>query len=556
MDDMPDKRVHGTIAYAIIGGGVAGTYCAWRLKEKFPDKEIVLFEYSNRIGGRLLTTSLPQTNMKIELGGMRFISEQQPYFNYLVKRFKLETRPFPMGPKDDKEGKKNYAYFRGRHLRIGDFANSEKLPYSVDPSERNKTPDDLQRHVAIRVTHNKEPDKIKLKKWLNIKFRGRYLWEWGFWNLLYKFLTPEAYQFLKYGSGYDTNVSNGNAVILLPTGGEYSSENNYLTLTDGMDALPKRLHQEFQKLGGKCELNHRLDSIKREGKDYNLHFTLTKTDNEHQEKTTSTDKPRNYKAKRVILAMPKAALERIDWAQFKKAKVRELLDSVLIQEAVKIFLAYDHAWWKSLGLVYGRSITDLPLRQTYYFTDPSDDDPKERISKTSGVLMASYSDLESVPFWHGLKNDRDYNGPEEGYRATHMMVQEAHRQVMKIHNRPKKVGMPYAAAYHDWGDMPSGGGWHCWKAGYKYKNIMKRIRHPVKGEEVYICGEAYSANQGWAEGALETAEMLLVELGLQRLLPDLHPRFLAPPRYAPLAPSPKRGFDGKNLYDAKGRLVE
>jgi protoporphyrinogen oxidase len=52
MDDMPDKPVHGTIDYAIIGGAVAETYCAWRLKEKYPDKEIVLFEYSNRIGGR------------------------------------------------------------------------------------------------------------------------------------------------------------------------------------------------------------------------------------------------------------------------------------------------------------------------------------------------------------------------------------------------------------------------------------------------------------------------------------------------------------------------
>jgi L-2-hydroxyglutarate oxidase LhgO len=50
MNDMPDKSVHGTIDYPIIGGGVAGTYCAWPLKEKYPDKEIVLFEYSNRIG--------------------------------------------------------------------------------------------------------------------------------------------------------------------------------------------------------------------------------------------------------------------------------------------------------------------------------------------------------------------------------------------------------------------------------------------------------------------------------------------------------------------------
>jgi hypothetical protein len=37
------------------------------------------------------------------------------------------------------------------------------------------------------------------------------------------------------------------------------------------------------------------------------------------------------------------------------------------------------------------------------------------------------------------------------------------------------------------------------------------MRHPVKCEKVYICGAAYSADQGWVEGALETAELMLKE---------------------------------------------
>jgi hypothetical protein len=38
---------------------------------------------------------------------------------------------------------------------------------------------------------------------------------------------------------------------------------------------------------------------------------------------------------------------------------------------------------------------------------------------------------------------------------------------------------------------------------------MPAIVNPVAGLPVYICGEAYSHEQGWAEGALQTAELML-----------------------------------------------
>jgi hypothetical protein len=38
---------------------------------------------------------------------------------------------------------------------------------------------------------------------------------------------------------------------------------------------------------------------------------------------------------------------------------------------------------------------------------------------------------------------------------------------------------------------------------------MRQIHKPVAGEDVFICGEAYSNNQGWVEGALQTAEHVL-----------------------------------------------
>ncbi|MFL6862549.1 MAG: NAD(P)-binding protein, partial [Allosphingosinicella sp.] len=60
---------------AIVGGGCAGTYSAWRLQPELgEDNSIGLFEYSDRIGGRLYSVAVPGIpSMKAELGGMRYI---------------------------------------------------------------------------------------------------------------------------------------------------------------------------------------------------------------------------------------------------------------------------------------------------------------------------------------------------------------------------------------------------------------------------------------------------------------------------------------------------
>jgi hypothetical protein len=38
---------------------------------------------------------------------------------------------------------------------------------------------------------------------------------------------------------------------------------------------------------------------------------------------------------------------------------------------------------------------------------------------------------------------------------------------------------------------------------------MEYMRKPMSTENVFICGEAYSAQQGWVEGALCVAEKML-----------------------------------------------
>jgi monoamine oxidase len=227
--------------------------------------------------------------------------------------------------------------------------------------------------------------------------------------------------------------------------------------------------------------------------------------------TSDADPPvvSELRAAHVILAMPRRSLELIEWDGFQRDPfLRANLGSVLIQNAFKLFLAYPYAWWKALGLVAGRSMTDMPIRQTFYMTAPADMDTPV-VSGEPALLMASYNDISTVPFWKGLEKGETFDGPADA-RASVLVVEEGHRQVMKLHAQ-RELPEPYAAAYRDWGEDPFGGGWHSWKPGFRYDQIIPRMTHPAQDERVYICGEAYSNNQGWAEGALETAEQMLTD---------------------------------------------
>ena len=64
---------------AVVGGGVSGACSAWRLQQERGQKQhIGLFEYSDRIGGRLYTITMPGLpNVKAEVGGMRYIPKRQ-----------------------------------------------------------------------------------------------------------------------------------------------------------------------------------------------------------------------------------------------------------------------------------------------------------------------------------------------------------------------------------------------------------------------------------------------------------------------------------------------
>lgn len=47
--------------------------------------------------------------------------------------------------------------------------------------------------------------------------------------------------------------------------------------------------------------------------------------------------------------------------------------------------------------------------------------------------------------------------------------------------------------------------------------MIQQIVKPYDDQSIFICGEAYSDAQGWVEGALQTADLMLEKWGVGSL---------------------------------------
>ena len=138
-------------------------------------------------------------------------------------------------------------------------------------------------------------------------------------------------------------------------------------------------------------------------------------------------------------------LRRIHWDALWTSKKRDLLNSAITFEAVKIFLAFEEPWWRKeslqyLNLTQGRTISSLPSRQTFYFTAP---DPQ--VSNRSFIML--YNDGQFAKFWKALASehfDRFNTSSSAIFPMTETLVNEAVRQLAINHNTTEDViGRPY-----------------------------------------------------------------------------------------------------------------
>ena len=535
--------VRDVLDVAIVGGGVSGCYCGYRLARadtprasRSDSLSIALYEASDRIGGRLWSYRFPELpHVVAELGGMCFSPLHANVYGLCTEELKLDVEDA------DEFSVYNLQYIRKHRYSFGDYSPNDKpkyyypdiVPFFLDDEEKWKFPTDLMLAAFKKAApivaplldqlkkDGKKPDKARRiieelsqeMKSVRESASDLPLHDCGFWDLLSRHASQEAYEMATNSCGFYSTTQNWNAYdTLLGCFVDFSVEQAWTKLKDGFEALPRKLARSFVDHGGKLETRTRLLGleIEREGGDALVAMRLE-----------TNGAVRTQYARDVILAMPQRSLRLLDPSTFlfRSRQFVDDLSAVTCEPASKLFLAFAEPWWRNAPtsskpprpeIKSGQSATDLPMRVCYYLGS-------ERDGKS--LLLASFTDSIGVEYWNGylpqsrsgLSNrptmDSQWRPDVLVIDPPRAMAQDAVRQLATMHD--VDVPEPLSAVFAHWSADPYGGGYHFWNPHVRSWEVTPRIRRPAPDANVFVCGEAYSGKQGWVEGAINTAEKTL-----------------------------------------------
>ena len=550
---------------AIVGGGASGLYSGWRLLQDGGAKKVHIFEMRDRIAGRLWSVILPGMNIPAELGGMRYLDQHEIVASLIDDVFKGELTPveFSMG-----DPATHFFYLRRQRFRANAWAvaqqNGEKFAvrYWLNDDDIGFSGDQLFNKVvydvlmadpwfagsplAKKVSYKPPYDyafELTAQDWNVVKpqlryhfpdspYDGKLVNDLGFWNLLTDQVNQDGYNFLADVGGYYSNTLNWNAAEAFPymVGDFSNADTTYKTIAGGYDRLLYAVGKAFtDHPGGTIWAENRLAGFRKSRPGEPRKYVLRMYNNASKREWT-------VHADAIVLAMPRRSLELLQQgdsgAEFffaphgPDSKIQAGIDSVIPEPSFKLMLGFEYDWWTpDFGATAGESITDLPMRQCYYFgTDPDD---------AHSLFMASYNDMRNETFWSALQRGGHHRYAPRATKfasaealaqldpnllAPRAMVAEAMKEIRELHGpQATPIPDPYVAYYRNWEDDPFGGGYHGWAPGNEVWNTMPYMRKPYAHESVHIVGEAYSDQQGWVEGAFCVAELMLEEhFGLAR----------------------------------------
>ena len=190
---------------------------------------------------------------------------------------------------------------------------------------------------------------------------------------------------------YPLSLSYGDQLAwlnLFPADGEDNPLAGYYTIKGGMERLINVLVNDLQN---NSKVTLKIDT------------RVTLVEEQSSAFIISTEKATEQptKAKKLILACNGCGIEHISWNSkyHRTTTLQRLISRTLPAYGIKLFLAYNRAWWEDKGLICGSFFTDQTIQEVTAFG-------KRGKSENYATLLAAFTYVNTEIFY-GL-NQRRY----------------------------------------------------------------------------------------------------------------------------------------------------
>jgi len=332
---------------------------------------------------------------------------------------------------------------------------------------------------------------------------------------------------------------------------------HYVRPLHGMQSFPLKLNEAFIKGGGITNLNSELIAIKildqsnamrKHGK-FKLTFQTTRTN----PCTEVTELHRDLEANefevyvnRVFLAgLPMEELQDLIGSTRDpalKETTKKLVAAVESVEAGKIFLALNDpppvrdAELKDMPFTTGRFTSSTNLQQVFHWYPGTQSRPENTVPSCKKTVLQAYTNnaffdsMNQIPAFYecpwAVDADHCNLCPSAKHWANdprHHFPKNALEEILSnlalTYNQPQEEFNVVENRIQWWSrsnPVTRSEGWHHWK-GTDWWNHFETALQPDENLPLHIIGEAFTSSQGWAEGAVTTAEYALQEkMGLPR----------------------------------------
>ena len=481
----------------VIGGGITGTYMARRLSSQFPSQKILLIEKSNRIGGRYLSSYLGTSgnpyNTALEYGGMRIFSSIQPRITKLVELLGLTLVAVPYVAPNN--------LFSGRtrtFLNSNLFPNTKEV-YFLEPSEENEVVFNTVNSNIYSIFEEYGVNPNPLYEPRLIAFQNPELSSLCFRNEVTqgpiqistedyrRFSNITGYTGFFYGNGNFASLSYENISL------NGFDETQYF-VEEGFELVPQTCIDPFNIISFNNLKNKNFVSNNLLLMDTEL-LSFSPTNNNRVKMTVSNGgETFSFDSKKLYITTPVDKLQSIEG--FPDEYNNKFVNTLTKIPLFKIFLYYETNWWNDYGFSIGRSTTDMPIDQVWFYND--------------NTLMV-YAVREDAEFWAPqlpYPEQFDLINVTSPYPSFLTYLMSFIKKVFKDYTDvpfPDKIGWKY------WDN-----GGFFWN-GINFNSSDKSI-YDIEMEMIYIYGNdgnvnylSYdiSLNQGWGEGSIEIIDQFL-----------------------------------------------